>query len=584
MEDRQIMSGRWRFVDVVAQAPLEIDYRILSAYAWVGKVEFQVKYTFKENKKGKETPPPPIIKTYPSDERHTDPWVYAVRFRPEPGTAIEVTLIVDNKVQLSEKIDIGVQLNLAQTQQLTPHASRLVRAINTTPTGCPAYTDDQDKPDAKIDTTTIQNILNWIWHKLDGGFDPVWLGPDGGRGLALDEMNLSTTELQSEEWARGYSELAVGSRYGGAESAWYFFLFNGDKTDGPSTRRMADRRDAGNGRSWFPVGFACQQMSTLGLMLGNYPYVDFSPALNAGGSLALPVFNTKGGHAYGPGEMAGDPPKSIRTPRGGLNATPPVCPGTVYEFYKTPSVGGAHIGTLIRVHPDPTGWCGIQSIDTGGLNAPNRDTPENFNNRNYDDPWLLNDDPVHGIEPFKGVGVPYPNTPLSLATIRTWWPIGFARLVLRRRSDKTVLYATPMLRMHYQTQGFPLGLYGWSLRGRPYAPAIEALWQITIPQSGFARTAVDSGPDITMTQLLQAAGIPTDHPETPLRPTGPGGGQRLFFFASIQVNANDHASRVETPPAVNIGISLPWGVRSKHSSAPDFPPLTNVPPYFRGDE
>jgi hypothetical protein len=79
-------------------------------------------------------------------------------------------------------------------------------------------------------------------------------------------MKLSSSALRAEQWARGFAELVVGSRYGGAESAWYFFRFNGNTTDGPSNQRMAARRDQENGRSWFPLGLACQQLATLGLV------------------------------------------------------------------------------------------------------------------------------------------------------------------------------------------------------------------------------------------------------------------------------------------------------------------------------
>ena len=421
MEDRIIIGQRWRFCDVVSQTPLEVDYRVLSAYAWVGKVEFEVQCTDAAGKIKKQV--------YPAVERHADPWVYAVRFRPAAAATVVVSILVDGATQLSERVDIAVPVNQPHSRNLTPHVPRLVRCVNTTPIGCPGYSDDQDDPGASIDTAQIKIILDWIWRRLSGGLDPAWLGPDGGRAISLDEMGLSSSARQTEEWARGFAELAVGTRYGGAESAWYFFQFGGVTTDEPSTQRMAARRDSEGGRSWVPLGLACQQLTTLGLMLGNYPYADFRPALNAGGSLGLPVFTKPGAgvHPASPG---------VRTPRGGLNASPPIRPGTVYEFYRTPNQGGAHIGMLIRVRPDGGGWCAIQPIDTGALNVAGRSTPENFNQGNHDDPWVLNDSILQGPtgnNPFKGVGVPYPHSPLSLATIRSWWPLGFSRLLLVAR-------------------------------------------------------------------------------------------------------------------------------------------------------
>ena len=144
------------------------------------------------------------------------------------------------------------------------------------------------------------------------------------------------------------------------------------------------------------------------------------------------------------------------------------------------------------------------------------------------------------------------------------------------------MYATPMLRMHHGAQGFPLALYGWSLRCRPYAAAVDARWQITIPQRSFARHTVESGPNATLTEVLQAAGIATNSPDKPLSPST-SSGQRLFAFASIGVNANDQA-HLETGGIANAGITMPWGRRSKASSAPDFVPLEDLPEYFRGDE
>lgn len=571
MDDRMIGGKRWRFCDVIGQSPLEVDYRILSPYAWVEDVTFEVRCT---DPSGSST-----TEAHEAVQRHADPWVYAARFRPRPSTTVAISVLVGGEVQLTESIDIGVQVNTPHTRNIVHRAPRLVRAVNTTPIGCPSYSADQDDPGAVIGPEQVTIILNWIWRRLSTGLDPAWLGPDGARGLSLNDMNLSSSARETEEWARGFAELAVGSRYGGAESAWYFFQFDGLSTDGPSTRRMAERRDSEGGRSWFPLGLACQQLATLGLMLGNYPYDDFSPALNAGGSLAHPVFTKAGG-----GTFPTDP--TVRSPRGGLSASPPIRPGAVYEFYTSPNVGGAHIGMVLRVRPDDGGWCGVQAVDTGALNVPGRRTAENFNQGTHDDPWLLNDvtmpGPI-GNNPYKGLGVPYPHSPLSLSTIRSWWPLGFARLVLRKRSDGSLIYATPMLRMHHESLGFPLALYGWSLRGRPYAAAMDVRWQITIPQRGFARQTVESGPSVTMTQLLDASGIDTTTPDKPLRPTAPNGTQRLFPFASIGCDANDCA-RVETGGIANYGLAFPWGVRSRGPSAPDFAPLVDISPYLRGDE
>jgi hypothetical protein len=572
----------------VGQSPLEVDYRILTAYAWKDAVTFDVETTTAQGGTGTQT--------FRADTRHTDPWVYGVRFKPLPGSKILVRTKVGGNTQLEETVELGVPVNQPQSKTFQPHASRIVRAINTTPIGCEKFTDDQDDPAAVIDTDQIGHILEVIWRRLDRGMDPAWLGPDGSRGLDLGEMNLSATARAEEEWARGFSEVATASRYGGPQSAWYFFNFPAenpkkpgdiDESDYGTFKRITTRRDNEGGRSWFPIGLACQQLDSLGLCLHNYPFADFSPGLNAGGSDSRPVFSAaKGGRWYAPGTTANTTAgaKDVRTPRGGLAAQPiPVGPGTVYEFYNTASKDGAHIGMLIRVHPDQDGWCGVQSIDTGALNVPGRTTSVNFNEGNFDDPWLLNDTNMPGPpgKKYHGVGVPYPNTPLSLATIRSWWPVGFARLILRRRAaPRQLLYATPMLRMHFGTKGFPMTLYGWSLRNRPYAAAVEASWQITIPQYGFARTVAESSPNDSMGTLLTSAGVNTTRDKPLTAKAGPS----LYAFASIRVdNKNDRASR-HADTGLGDGMAMPWGQRSRDAKAPKFPDFTTVPEYLRGDE
>jgi hypothetical protein len=94
-------------------------------YPWAGKVDFEVECTDSD---GNVT-----TKKHPAEERHTDPWVYAVHFQPDPATTVVVKILVDGDVQLAEAVEIGVPVNQPHTRSFAPHVPRLVRAINTTP-------------------------------------------------------------------------------------------------------------------------------------------------------------------------------------------------------------------------------------------------------------------------------------------------------------------------------------------------------------------------------------------------------------------------------------------------------------------
>jgi hypothetical protein len=66
-------------------------------------------------------------------------------------------------------------------------------------------------------------------------------------------------------------------------------------------------------------------------------------------------------------------------------------------------------------------------------------------------------------------------------------PLGFARLVLRRRSDGKLIYASPLLMMHLAGDpqaNFSLARLFWSLRDAPRCEEVVAEWQVDVPFAG----------------------------------------------------------------------------------------------------
>jgi hypothetical protein len=299
--------------------------------------------------------------------------------------------------------------------------------------------------------------------------------------------------------------------------------------------------------------------------------------VNAGGSEALPVFKQQaGGHWYKSADML----KADKA----LQAAPPIAACSLYEFHKIPNKGSAHIGPILRVHDGS--WQVLQSLDTGGLRATDRGQGVTFaapagsglGSGIFDDPWVTT---VTGSgDPFTGVGV-IATSHKPPANLNKWWPCGFTRLIIRRRGDDELLYATPLLRMHDSERDYPVSVLGNSLRGCPCAEEFDIRWQVSAPREALSENAMVFSRAATVSEIVADANV---SPDKPLKDNV----QHLYLLSDIILETDEKVRRVNLPLDPNYNATpadkLPWGIRTGTYAKPSQVGKTDVPPYLRGDE
>jgi hypothetical protein len=193
----------------------------------------------------------------------------------------------------------------------------------------------------------------------------------------------------------------------------------------------------------------------------------------------------------------------------------------------------------------------------------------------FDDPWVTNI--VGTSERFSGamiIGTQH-KPPANLAR---WWPCGFARLMIRRRADNALLYASPLLRMHDATRDFPYSVLANSLRGVPVVEELEPIWQISAPRSTLAALVMAQPRDATAGALLSTTQVPADRPLS-------NNFAHLFLLVNITARSDGSILKQDLPKneqQATPADTLPWGVRSGSLAAAI--PLGEVPRYLRGDE
>lgn len=572
--------GIWRMLDASAAKggkTIVLDYRIVSATKLTNArdTEIPIKVECLDNATAA------VAKSYSgqASQVYEDPWVYRKSIEV-PTEYKRVTIWVGARAVFAETFDLGQVPNTDKTGEVYAPVPRITLAVNSTPQLCPSLAGDQDIYQAQLTQAQLKLILERIWARLQRGLDPAWMGTDGGRGLPLSSSDLE------ESWARGFDEMATGAPYQSPNDTVYLFFRPkggpdswGDR-DSPIYDDMCAQRDAhANDKSkqatWYPLAFLCQQVTTCALITRNYPLADLTPGMNAGGSNGRPVFKKSGGAWHD---------DDYRAAKASLAAAPPARPGSVYEFYETANSGAAHIAPTLRVHGANAdgGWQAIQMFDVGGMNAPDRgagavDRFTDSTAKACADPWMGRLNGPNGSVPKKGLGVPYPTTPQSLAELREWWPLGFAQLVIKQRSDDSIIFASPLLRMHTNDLSFPMALYGWSLRALPYASSIHPYWLISVPRGSLARHATRSR-SATTAELVTAAKLSTPaHKPIP---------QSMDFMALTMIDVNrDGRTHVvsifNSLQTADWRAKLPWGQAS--GSLVDASFLAQVPAYLRGE-
>jgi hypothetical protein len=201
-------------------------------------------------------------------------------------------------------------------------------------------------------------------------------------------------------------------------------------------------------------------------------------------------------------------------------------PGSAYAFTSKPDAKGvsAHKHIVFALRLDKAhNW--VQLFDTGGANSPGADGPLPGSSHIFDYPlWekaVVGPKVQDGDTTFpRGVGVlptatnrfsqkvPVPDLAKGTDNASRALPLGFARLVLRRRAKKDVLYSTPLLYMgtahddpEAPNSAFSLMRYLWSLRELPGKDFIDAEWQIDIPAKELAANMLIFGRAVTISEL-----------------------------------------------------------------------------------
>jgi hypothetical protein len=608
-------TNAWRFVDVVSEgSDIVVDYRVLAGAPWTEAVTFEFKLVSTAN-----LPPPPSATTVAMDAptvdpvvdpmaaaediansdrigsqtvtpdlTHKDPWVWRYRYKASGGSQhLLIRIKVGKSTVLRDDIDLASPSGAATSRTILCGSPRLVLDINDTPRAGPGPADGSSEVERVI------ALMGRIGQSLARGLDETaWLGPHTGRGLSLAEQNLPAAEAREEAWARRVTEMFLVIPYE-MSSTVYRIL------DPAIYDRMAARLASGQ-ETFFPVAAECQQLSTLVLLARGVPRNLLGNGVNAGGSHSLPVFSSANQGAWHTSNDALDASKA-------LSLSPPVGPASLYEFAtpSAPNTGAAHIGAMLRVHRKA--WCALQSFDTGGLNAaapnpdPTKPHPWQRISRNqgvrltaqgsnplgsgtFDDPWVTN--VIGSGATFSGAGVigSQHSPPGNLAE---WWPCGFARLMIRRRQDDALLYATPLLRMHDASHVYSLAALANSLRGISFSYLGEfvPIWQVSVPRADLARATMTSTRDASAHEILLTAGVAETRPLK-------NNWDHLFLLCNIFADPDEVVHKVDLPrdsqhntPADGLAWGVPTGdlkdaVQAKIVDAQyrDFPPYLQVVP------
>jgi hypothetical protein len=415
---------------------------------------------------------------------------------------------------------------------------------------------------------------------LEAGLDKVWPGPP----------------VDAEEaWARTVTEMLLGTVYGGAGSTYSakkFGVTDATFYDAMTAKKPPDAKgavadDPDRFPGPYPITVACQQSCTVALIGRGFDRSHFGAGMNAGKSEDLPIWKMTGAQWF-----KRDDVKDVRIVS---KLSPPVGPGSLFQFYidGAANTGPAHIGWIARVQrvADGKPQNVMQFFDTGAMNCSGRtNTPKAVlqGYENYDDPWVTTifTGPVvaKGTTSYNnsGFGVLPPSPGLAAATdrMKRLWPLGFARLVIKRLSDQHVLYATPLLPMHHagDTNNFSPARLMWALRGIPHPDVLTAEWRLYIPRGELAGEAFKGPRGKTLRDYAKfikdktGALVPLDQPITDT--------ENVMIAHSAHRVSSDGTVTAELLYKKAPTDTLAWGVRSGEA----MPSLGDVPIYLRGGE
>lgn len=312
----------------------------------------------------------------------------------------------------------------------------------------------------------LETVLHQVYQLLRMGLQDAW-GSSEGRGDFPERVLSSAPNPlaeMNEQWAQVVAEKLLFLPYLGPNNYGY-----GD--DRVFYRKIVDVKD-----SAYPIVACCQQHTNMALLARGFDQLVEAP-VDASSAKNVENFGGKSvtSNELEPARKDVDPRAVSRAFHNSLNA--PLLPGSCYV-----KKGGVdHICFVIRTFGDDDTV--VQLFDTKGMGPcePELQGPKALASRLdgglYD--YGLNRNIPRELKHWGMVPAPDPdNFRKAIQRMRDARPLGFARLVLRDRASKKVLFATPLLLMYTNVYSLPIARYLWSLRWLGGRQTLEALWLI----------------------------------------------------------------------------------------------------------
>ncbi len=460
---------------------------------------------------------------------------------------------------------------------------RLVVAINE---ALVAADNADENGVAYDDKTAILKILNHVASRLSAAsLNVAWMTTDG---LRTRDGNGVVPNDSEELWARTVTELLLCLPYVLPSTA---YSSGTNFSDGTFYAKMYD--DGGS----YPIVVECQHSCTFALITRGCDLEDFRTKVqggfmpdgaSAGESRGLPVFKGRSGPNPKPSGSWVNRSSDLDATNS-LDASPAMSPGTLVEFNTPPANStGSHIAFVLRTHKNPHL---VQFYDTGGVWIDGDVMGETrrmvdvtaVDGGTFDNPYCQK---YTGAAAYSGMGVlPSRDLGTGIDRAQRLFPLGIARLILTRRADGKVLYATPLLRMHWKglCDNFAIARYMWSLRSTPCFARIEARWEISVPRGSQVSALFARAPE-ELASFAGRTGFPTllARPITDLQ---------MLEHSNITVDANNgkvfiqkRMKALPSPGEFHTRTSNdPWGLRV-YESDQTVPALGDVPDYLRGGQ
>jgi len=375
-----------------------------------------------------------------------------------------------------------------------------------------------NKSDFSTEKKCIELILSRIWNYLRFPPRDAWLSTEGKGNIPQD---LNEDEKLEEEWSRSVTEMLLFIPYNGPGQT-YLGSYNFDE----DVLKLLARDDD----PAYPIVSACQQLCSMAAISRGF---DLKEYFNSGGDgyhnkvmndLIYMQTNSKN-EEQTPGKWYSA--KQYPLLEQARNAYQTVekdsnvkfGPGSVYVYSdknKGSSKGASHIAFIVRGERTKGKF---QFFDTSAMNSPAPERPWPYAagalDRIYDFAWVESVQTA-GSRVYDGLGVlPVHKEALKkgLLRIRKARPLGFARLVLQERGSNNennvndkILFASPLLPMHYGDLNFPISRLMWSLRSLPGRNDVNARWIVYVPQNKVAKEMIyNSKRDTTVKEILESA-------------------------------------------------------------------------------